>query len=297
MGTVFYGNFERKKALDYYGDFEKTISLDYGRLDDIINEASEASSMMQDYIDDLSKIVSCYGDVSGGSSENLSNSEYYVNNKIKALTAKKSTYSLFANNVSAFSKFASEKDDYVAKTISEAKKYFVDQHDYIKSDWWTSIKEWFIDLKYSCPIFDAIGNLINNIAEGISSLIDDLVYWYKCNGGKEIIGVVLAFAGAIAAVVLAVLAFPASGFVAVCAFFGAAITAANAIYNIISSFQAYDAITKEEPEPALAKIYSDQDTIQDWLRNTDFENNVLNHIFYGLAFTLDFVKTVCDVVA
>ena len=276
MGTVFYGNFERKKALDYYGDFEKTISLDYGHLDDIINEASEASSMMQDYIDDLSnKVVSCYGDVSGGSSENLSNSEYYVNNKIKALTAKKSTYSLFANNVSAFSKFASEKDDYVAKTISEAKKYFVDQHDYIKSDWWTSIKEWFIDLKNSCPLFDAIGNLINNIAEGISSLIDELVYWYKCNGGKEIIGVCFAYLGAIAAVVLAVLACvpPICGFVAFCVLVGAVITAANAIYNIISSYHALDAINRDDP--AWAKIYSDQDTIQDWLRNTDFESKEL----------------------
>ena len=77
----------------------------------------------------------------------------------------------------------------------------------------------------------------------MKGLWEDLKYWYRCGGGKEIVGCVLALVGAIAAVIIAICACvpPICGIVAICAAIGAVLTAINAIVNVITSQQAYNA--------------------------------------------------------
>ena len=170
-----------------------SVTIDYDKLSTISRNANSAASRMNDYINDLTKkVTGKYGEIAGGSTSKTQNSEYYVNQKISQLRAKKDQYTSFATAVNSLSAKAQDIDKDVAKKIRASKDQFVDKHDYISTDWWTDIKNWFIDLKNSCPLFNAIGQLIENTITELKNLWADLKYWYKCGGGKEIIGVVLA---------------------------------------------------------------------------------------------------------
>jgi len=275
-----------------------SVTIDYDKLSTISKNAISAASRMNDYINDLTKkVTGKYSGITGGSTSKTQSSEYYVNQKISQLRTKKDQYTSFATAVNSLSTKAQDIDRDVAKKIKASKDQFVDKHDYISTDWWTDIKNWFIDLKNSCPLFNAIGQLIENTITGLKNLWADLKYWYKCGGGKEIIGVVLAVAGAVAAVVIAICACvpPICGIVAICAAIGAVIAAVNALYNVLTSAQSL--YYKENGDPAWAKIYGDRDTVQDGLRQHNFKDGTLNRISYGAATTIDVVQTVCDIVA
>lgn len=274
------------------------VKIDYGKLSTISKSASSAASKMQDYIDDLTKkVTKKYSDLPGGSSTKTSNSEYYVNQKISQLKKKKEYYSTFSSAISTFSTNAQDIDTAVAKTIKSSTYDFVEKHDYVDVNWWTELKEFFIDLKNICPLFETIGNLIDKTIDGMKGLWEDLKYWYRCGGGKEIVGCVLALVGAIAAVIIAICAcvLPICGIVAICAAIGAVLTAINAIVNVITSQQAYNA--KKDGDPAWAKIYGERDTAQDVLRQHNFKDGFWNKFSYGAATGLDVVQTVCDLVA
>lgn len=275
-----------------------SVTIDYDKLSTISKNATSAASRMNDYINDLTKkVTGKYSGITGGATSKTQSSEYYVNQKISQLRTKKDQYTSFSTAVNSLSTKAQEIDRDVAKKIKASKDQFVDKHDYISTDWWTDIKNWFIDLKNSCPLFNAIGQLIENTITGLKNLWADLKYWYKCGGGKECVGKWLAIAGAIAATVIAICALwtPISGIVAVCALIGAVITATNAWYNVRTSLQAEKA--KKDGDPAWAKIYGDRDTLQDGLRQTNFGDGTLNRLSYGAATTIDVVQTVCDIVA
>jgi hypothetical protein len=275
-----------------------TVKIDYDKLKTIANNAGSAADRMNDFINELTrKVVNKYDDVEGGLTNNLTNSQYYVNQKIDALKKKKKKYEGFQKAVETFSDNAKDIDDGVARKIKASKDDFINHHEYIDTSWWTSIKEWFIDLKNSCPLFNAIGQLIDRIVSGMKTLWEDMKWWYKCGGGKEIIGIILAGIGAIGAVILAICALvpPICGIVAICAAIGAVITAINALYNVYTSCQALKA--KKEGDPAWAKIYSDRDTVQDGLRQTNFGDGFWNKMSNWGAFAIDAVQTICDVVA
>ena len=275
-----------------------TVVIDYDQLSSIAKNADKAANRMNEYINDLNKKVSNkYSSLEGGHSSRTSNSQYYVSQKIKKLNSKKAAYTSFATDVRTLSKRSHEIDKEVAKTINSSKDEFIDKHDYIETNWWTDLKEWFIDMKNKCPLFDAICNLIQGVIDDISNLFRDLKLWYKCGGGKEKLGIALAFLGAIAAVCFAIAACipPICGIVAICAAIGAVITAINAIVNVATSIKAKKA--KDKGDPAWAKVYSDQDTLQDYFRQTNFGNGTLNKLSYYGAAGIDVVQLVCDVVA
>lgn len=275
-----------------------TVVIDYDQLNSIAKNAEKAANKMNDYINDLTKKVSNkYSSIDGGQSGKTSNSQYYVNQKINKLRTKKTAYTSFATDVKNLSKCSKEIDKEVAKTINSSKDEFIDKHDYIETNWWTDLKEWFIDMKNKCPLFDAICNLIQGVIDNVSNLFRDLKYLYKCGGGKEIIGIALAILGAVAAVCLAIAACvpPICGIVAVCTAIGAVLTAINAIVNVATSIAAKQA--KDKGDPAWAKVYSDQDTAQDVLRQHRFKKGWMNKASYFAATGIDAVQLVCDVVA
>lgn len=273
-----------------------TVYIDYERLSTISKNASNASSKMQDYINDLTKKVSNkYSDINGGASTKTINSEYYVNQKISQLKKKKQYYSTFSKAINTFSNNAHEIDKSVANKLKASKDKFIDKHDYINVNWWTELKEFFVDLKNSCPLFETISNLIDRNMDKLNNLMADLRYWYRCGGGKEIVGCVLAIGGAVVSCVIAVCAILSlGGFVAFFAMISALITAVNALYNVYSSQKAL--VAKLNGDPAWAQIYEDQDTVQDFLRDTNFKNGIANKLSYLGAGTIDFVKTICDFV-
>lgn len=276
----------------------RTVTIDYAELNTISRAASRAADSMQDYINALSKRVTArYADLEGGATSKTQNSAYYVKQKMAALKSKKSAYHAFSARVSKFSAYAQNTDKTVARTIASAKETFIDRHDYVRVDWTTKLQGFLIHIENSCPLLEAIGGLVDDALSNLSSAYDELKYWYKCGGGKEIVGCVLAVAGAIASVVIAVCACvpPLGGIVAICAAVGAVIAAINAVVNVYTSVKALQA--QNDGDPAWAKIYSERDTAQDVLRQTRFESGCANRWSYAGAFFMDVVDTVCAVVA
>ena len=157
-----------------------TVVIDYDQLSSIAKNADKAANRMNEYINDLNKKVSNkYSSLEGGHSSRTSNSQYYVSQKIKKLNSKKAAYTSFATDVRTLSKRSNEIDKEVAKTINSSKDEFIDKHDYIETNWWTDLKEWFIDMKNKCPLFDAICNLIQGVIDDISNLFRDHTHTHR----------------------------------------------------------------------------------------------------------------------
>ena len=111
-----------------------SVTIDYDKLSTISRNANSAASRMNDYINDLTKkVTGKYGEIAGGSTSKTQNSEYYVNQKISQLRAKKDQYTSFATAVNSLSAKAQDIDKDVAKKIRASKDQFVDKHDYIST--------------------------------------------------------------------------------------------------------------------------------------------------------------------
>ena len=276
------------------------LVIDYKELATISLHANDLAKKADAYADSLTrKITNKFDSVAGGVNGTLSSAKYYVNAKINELQAKKAAYENFAKGVTSLITNAKRIDKEVANAISNNKDKFLKSNPNLKiDDWKANLINWLVDLKNSCPIFELIGDGLAYIGTAITSALDNIKYWYKCEGGIEILAFVAAIGGAIIAVALFVATLPISGiaatFFTVCAAIGAGITAINAFYNVYSSYKSMQ--SAKSGDPAWAKIYGDENKVTDWLRRENFNNGLLNRLSYGAASLIDGVELFCDVV-
>ena len=276
------------------------LVIDYKELATISSHANDLAKKAEAYADSLTrKITNKFDSVAGGVNGTLSSAKYYVNAKINELQAKKTAYENFAKGVTSLITNAKRIDKEVANAISNNKDKFLKSNPHLKiDDWKANLINWLVDLKNSCPLFELIGDGLAYIGTAITSALDNIKYWYKCEGGKEILAFVAAIGGAIIAVALFVATLPISGiaatFFTVCAAIGAGITAINAFYNVYSSYKSMQ--SAKSGDPAWAKIYGDENKVTDWLRRENFNNGLLNRLSYGAASVIDGVELFCDVV-
>ena len=175
--------------------------------------------------------------------------------KISALKTKHISYSGLSTQITTFIDKAKRIDQEVEKMVANNREKFLSKNEHLRiDDWKATLLNWLVVLKNSCPLFEIIGNALRDIGTAMSDMFDNIKYWYKCEGGKEIVSFVLAIGDAIVVVLLFIASFPASGFFAICAMIGAAITAVNAIVNVFTSYAAMK--SAKNGDPAWAKIYS-----------------------------------------
>ena len=273
-----------------------TLVIDYDSLAKVATNASNLAKSAESYANDLTnKVLNKFSGISGGASTNTADAKYYVKAKISALKTKQSSYSGLSTQITTFIENAKRIDQEVEKMIANNQEKFLSKNEHLRiDDWKATLLNWLVDLKNSCPLFEIIGNALRDIGTAMSDMFANIKYWYKCEGGKEIVSFVLAIGGAIAAVLLFIASFPVSGFVAICAMIGAAITAVNAVVNIFTSYSAMKAARNDDP--AWAKIYGKQDKLSDVLRQTNFGNGTLNRLSYIGATVIDGVELFCDIV-
>lgn len=272
------------------------LVIDYGLLDGISRDASNLAKKADAYADHLSRRVQRkFDSLTGGSTGQTSSAGYYVSAKINQLNAKRDSYNRLSAGVNSLVENAKRIDQQVADAISRNKEDFLEKNEHLRIEGWKAdILNWLVDLKNSCPLFDMIGNAIRDIGDSISGLLDNIKYWYKCEGGKEICDFVWAIGGVIVAVALFIASFPISGFITACAMIGAAIGVLNAVMNLVNSARSIAAAKNDDP--AWAKIYGDQDKFTDWLRQTNFKDGGWNRFSYGAATLIDGVELFCDAV-
>jgi hypothetical protein len=115
-----------------------------------------------------------------------------------------------------------------------------------------------------------------------------------CEGGKYIVEFFGGIALAALVVTLFVLTLPASGFFAICGAIGAGIATVNAITNLATSFRA--AYTACNGDPTWARIYSKQNTLSQVIRETNFNNGIMNKLSYLGADVIDATEIFCCIV-
>lgn len=273
------------------------IAIDYDALSRVVRYSENIAQKAEDYADDLSrKVYDKFSGVAGGSSGLMSSAQYYVNAKVSALREKQRCFSGFSKQVDKLASTARRVDGEVKTMIANSQEKFLKGHENLRIEGWKAkLLNWLVDVKNSCPLFELIGDAVQAISTEMSSLFENIKHWYECEGGKEIVSLVLAIGGAALAVLVFIATLPASGFIAVCTAIAAGIALVNSAANIYTSFKSVSAA--RDGDPAWAKIYGKQDKLTDIMRDTNFHNGAWNRASYLGATVLDTAELFCDVVA
>jgi hypothetical protein len=270
--------------------------LDYDILESIAKYSNSIGKRSEEYSESLeNKIISAIGSVTGPSSGYLTSASDSVRDKINALKQKSEAFYHFAKQIENLLEVAERIDQEVADAIAAGREYFLDHHESLRiDDWKAKLLSLYVDLKNSIPLLGTIADMLEGLDTIFESLKDSVRHWYECEGGKYILEAIGSVVVAAAAVALFVLAFPVSGFAAVCGAIGAGIMAINAVTNVATSFRAVDAAL--DGNPAWAVIYGKQDKFSDVLRQTNFGSGTWNDLSNFGAGAIDATETFCDIV-
>jgi hypothetical protein len=282
----------KKRGLYNMSDF----ILEYNILESIATNSKSLGKRSKEYSEKLeSKIISGIDCVAGPSSGYLMSASDSVRDKINALKLKSDAFYHFADQISNLLEVAEQIDQEVADAIAAQREFFLDHHESLRiADWKAALLGLIVDIKNSIPLLGTIADVLEGLNAVFESLEDSIKHWYECEGGKYVVQAIGSVVAAAVAVTLFVVAFPVSGFFAVCGAIGAGIAAVNAITNVATSFRAADAAI--DGNPAWAVIYGKQDKLSDVLRQTNFGSGVFNDLSNFSGGALDATETFCDVV-
>lgn len=279
------------------------LSLKYGDLSGMISESNRLADELGQYCDDLSrKVQQKMYSVEGGMSSALNNADYYVKSKIAGLRAKESNARNLSAKAQTLLETARRVDTGVEQMIQANQQSFFNKNPDLKpADWKQNVVSFFVDLKNAnIPILSDIIRGGEAVLGALETLKNNIRHWYKCGGGKELVGVVLSAVGGVLAVVVLVcaVAFTGGTILAVIAgvvgVISAMIGLVNAATNIATSIQAYD--SAQGGHPGMAKIYAGQDTLADVLRQTNFHDRELNRGSNAWATGIEITDAVCSII-
>lgn len=278
------------------------LSLNYGDLSRAISNTNNLASELDDYCDSLSrKVQSKMYSVEGGISSALNAADYFINNKIRDLRTKSSNARNLSQKINGLLGTAKRVDSDVKATIESNQKNLFSKHAELRpSNAQLYLTSFLSDMK-KVPVLGALISGGEEVGKGLNNLKNEIRYWYKCEGLKELIGIVLSVVGTVLAVVAVVVAVVTLGstilavIVGVAGIIGAVIGYVNSVTNVVTSFQAYQAATGGHPGQAM--IYAGQDKLSDVLRDTNYHNKEWNRGTNIAATSLDVTEAVCGVIS
>lgn len=263
------------------------LKINYSELAGAIKNAEKAAKEADSYAEGLEKkVCKKIADLEGGSSGNVNNADYFVKKKIGVLKAKSEKLKNFAGKLSTFEENCKEADKDVGAKFSALYSQFKKDNGFKIS----IVSEFFCYLGTKILNSTEFGKWLNNTIRSINDFFNDIwgeiKYWYKCEGGKYVVDIVLSVAAIALAVVTIITA--GAGFFAIVAIIGAFISIVNAINNICTSAAA---LHYNDEDPAWANRYGEMDKLSDTLRKT-----VNSRVADWTADVLDITETFCDIV-
>jgi len=263
------------------------LKINYSELAGAIKNAEKAAKEADSYAEGLEKkVCKKIADLEGGSSGNVNNADYFVKKKIGVLKAKSEKLKNFAGKLSTFEENCKEADKDVGAKFSALYSQFKKDNGFKIS----IVSEFFCYLGTKILNSTEFGKWLNNTIRSINDFFNDIwgeiKYWYKCEGGKYVVDIVLSVAAIALAVVTIITA--GAGFFAIFTIIEAIISIVNAINNICTSAAA---LHYNDEDPAWANRYGEMDKLSDTLRKT-----VNSRVADWTADVLDITETFCDIV-
>jgi len=263
------------------------LAINYSALSDAIKNAENAAKKAENYAEELDKkVCKKISDLEGGTSDKVGNADYFVKMKIKALEEKKERLGNLAGKLNDFYNKVTNTDKSIGDKFSEL-YYNFKKDNGIKVDVVTELFNYIgTKILNSTDFGKWLNNVYRNVSDFFNDIWGEIKYWYKCEGGKYVVDIVIS----VVAVALAVFTIitAGAGFFAIVTIIGAIISIVNAINNICTSAAA---LHYNDEDPAWANRYGEMDKLTDTLRKR------VNSRFADVAANaLDAIEAFCDIV-
>lgn len=280
-----------------------TVAIKYSELRSAASAADKVANKYQGYYNSLyNTVYKKLSNYSGPSSGHISSAMSNVSSKLNTLGASVQAYKNYANAIRTTLQECKSVDKRVKDNVNNLTAQFKASHG-IRNSWIeNSINYIMTTFINKTPLGRWLSNassIINAFRQGIK---DKIVEWYNFDGGKESVkGILVACLEIVGGVCAVIGAIVSGGWIigVIAGVVAGVLAVANGVQNLINEGRG---ISVARADPALAKRYQKENTIQDTLRgeaiydpNSDaWYNNV--SLWYRVARGIDIVSFACTAV-
>ncbi|WP_455136779.1 hypothetical protein [Thermophilibacter sp.] len=249
-----------------------TVTIDFGILDTAVKRSNDVANELDDYADAFpSRISRPLGSLTGGSSGYTSTAATLAAHKVTELRGRAEQYRAVAQRLSNFSDSARKADT----SVKDRLEGVVEKREKGLS-WWDKIATTLFRVLNDVLGDDVISQLVRDILNIVDSFAQDVIKgvkaavdWFKHGDGRYLLEGLTSILGAVSAVLVAIAAFPASGFallMAGLAVFVAADKVLDAIATTVGMFKAWGT---DDSEPGLARYHGSVTSYTKWAEHSD----------------------------
>lgn len=299
------------------------LALDYSEIMNAKKAAEKTAKRCEDYADEIQKKVTRkLGDIKLGESPYTAQANVYANQKIRELEQKRERYNAYAGALDGFvndGNGAKQTDKAVVSALEKSYTLYIDEHNIRVNPVvaaLTALSVWAGNEKTGIVKNTFWGKILADgyrFVDGCKSIGERIEYWYRCEGGKNIVKIAFTVVLAVAAVVAAVVAFPAfvgavtalaaafsagalwTAAVASAAFVGAIVGAINKIVDLVHEVRALGCVWSGNA--AEGKMAGNINSLPDYWRDKIYDEKWKNKASMQGAEIWDGVETVCSVIS
>ncbi len=269
-----------------------TAAISYNSLHSAAGEAREVSGRLTSYADGLnSNVYRKLMNYSGVHTGNINSASRFVNNKVNILRDRAAAYRTYASDLEELTAACRNTDRAVRGIVSRLTADFKRAHGIRNSVVENTLNRFLTDARN----FSFAGRWLNDgqdkIRAGRDYLKQAIEDWWDYRGGKEFVTGLLEIAKKIAGTTIMVLGALASGsmvFLIAGVILGV-IQAINEGVDLGNEIRAY--WENSNGDPARGRRLSDENTVQDFMRNESEENVSFWHKAAG---GIDLTVIICE---
>lgn len=281
--------------------------MNYGEILDAAKAAEKTADYCVDYEEEIGrKITRKLENLERGESGYTGAAKQYAEKKIKQLERKKEKYQKYGQALEDFVSEAKRTDKKAAAIIKGSYQMYIKDHNIQVNP----IVEGLAAIAVWGGNASGFGQVIKRdfdfVRNGLDGMREGLEYWYRCEGGKNVVKIAGAVLGVVAAVAGIIVAWPVA---AAALTAGLAWTSIVAVAGIVTSAFAVlngltdiamevSALSQNRENPAKALMASNIDKASGLLRRKIFTGGLswMNGISMKLADDLDATEFIWSVI-
>lgn len=280
------------------------LSVSYSSLKNASGEATDVAKKLRKYKDAIDDtIYKKLNKYDGEWTDNIYNARSAANRKMTALESKAQKYDSFASSLNTLRERCDSVDISVKNRISSLTASFKEHNGIRNSKIENAVSYFFTSIGNSTRAGRWVRDKKDEFRTKTNELKQRIKAWYGYEGGKEFIKGALIAALEIAIGLLSVVIAVLSGgalIVMIAGIVGGVIAVVNGVVNLVNEGRA---LHEAGDDPALARRLSNEDSMQDVLRDGDItdeknEGWLNNHVSTSrlIANGIDLVTFICTAI-